>query len=111
MSRDARKSVTAAYKERKPEAGVFTLLHPASGALWVGATATLGTIENRLRFERSQGGRLPKDLQALWTQEEGIRFEVVERIDPERAPFLTAADYRAMAADWAGRLGARTLQP
>lgn len=108
-SSDARKSAVAAYKERKPEAGVFALRHAVSGAVWVGATPTLATIENRLRFERGLGGRLPAELVQLWTADDAVRFEVVHRLDPERVPFLKAADYRALAAEWAVRLGARAL--
>ncbi len=109
MSRDPRKAALATYKERKPEAGVFVLRHGPSGRAWVGATPTLGTIENRLRFERGMGGRLPAALRALWTIEGDAQLEVLDRVEPERVPFLKAADYRAMAVDWAGRIGADLL--
>ena len=45
-----RKAATLAYKERKAVAGIYAVRCRASGQAWVGQTADLEKIENRLKL-------------------------------------------------------------
>jgi len=106
----ARRAAIAAYKDRKPSAGIFALRGPA-GAVWVGSSVTLDTIENRHGFTLRQGSHPNKALQAAWTSadEGAFSFEVLERLDPETSEISQSRLLKERLATWQAHLGAHKL--
>ena len=85
MKGDARKAAIAAYKERKSVAGIYAVRCRATGAVWVGQTPTLDTIQNRIWFTLRLGNNPNRALQQAWTAHgaDSFAFEVVERLPEE----------------------------
>lgn len=111
MERQARKSATAAWRERRSEAGIYALRCVATGEVWVGATPDLGSIRNRLWFTLNQGASPHRALQAAWRAqgEAAFAFEVLERLPEDASPGLRQHDLRRGRAAWIDRLGARSI--
>lgn len=105
-----RKAVAAAWKERKVAAGIYAFRAPG-GAVWVGATPTLGAAENRLRFELRMGSCRAADLAQAWAAAagEGFVFEVVEALDPELGPMTRGRLLKERLIHWRQALGAAQL--
>lgn len=55
MDKSARRAAVAAYKERKPEWGVFAVRCLATGQAWVGESRHLDTQQNGLWFALRHG--------------------------------------------------------
>lgn len=87
MSQTDRKAAIAAYKERKPETGVFAVTCEPRGEVWIGTTPTPDSLQNRLWFTLKMGSASNKDMQAAWnsTGEAGFRYEILARFDDESA--------------------------
>jgi hypothetical protein len=103
-----RKAVTAAYKEKKAEAGIYAFHAPSLRAAWVGASPTLDTVERRLRFTLRSSGPCAAGLAAAYAElgDEGLRFEVLERFDPELTALTRQSALRDRARHWRAVLGA-----
>jgi hypothetical protein len=110
MERDARRAAIAAWKERPVSAGIYAFRQDG-GAVWVGASQTLGAVENRLRFILRTGGPTRPELAAAWAASggEGFRFEVLERLDPELSPRARERELKERLEIWRDRLAARPL--
>ncbi len=106
-----RKAAIAAYKDRAVNAGVFAFRCGASGAVWVGASQTLGTIENRIRFTLRMGGNRTPGLPEAWaaTAGEGFAFEVLEQLDPEMGAIARDTALKARVAFWREALTAQPI--
>ena len=106
-----RRAAVSAYKERKPQAGVFAVRCAPTGEVWVGATPTLGTIQNQLWFSLRLGSSPYRDLQTAWAAhgEPGFSFQVLEVHDEAEATLLPAAWLKDRAARWRAQLGASKL--
>lgn len=111
MDQDGKKAAIAAWKERKTAAGIFALRCLASDELWIGQTANLDKIENRLRFTLTHGGNPNAALQASWTRHGGGAFvlEILEQIDGDEPPYAAKALLKERLAHWRQRLAAATL--
>ncbi len=111
MRQDDKKAAIAAYKERKPVGGVYLVRCLPTGEVWIGHWADLDTIRNRIWFSLRQGTHSNRGLQAAWTAHgaEAFRFEILERVDPEKPAFFQEADLRARAGHWRSRMGAGSL--
>ncbi|MBI1219126.1 MAG: GIY-YIG nuclease family protein [Rhodobacteraceae bacterium] len=110
MDRTARKAASSAWKDRPADAGIYAF-RDAQGGVWVGASPTLGAIENRLRFSLRSGGATDPALAAAWAAAggEGFVFEVLERLDPDLVPLARTDALKARVAHWRAVLDARAL--
>lgn len=111
MDTQSRKAAVAAWKERKPAAGIYAIHCEAAGAVWVGSAPDLAAIRNRHWFALRMGSHNQPTLQAAWQAhgEAQFRLAVVEAFDdPDSAP-ATHAALRARVLHWAGQLGARPI--
>jgi len=111
LKREDRKAATAAYKERKSDAGVYVVRCAASGQQWVGHAPDLRTIWNRLTFTLRQGGARPASLQQAWTEHgaDSFTFDVVERIDAEDLEVGGARTLRDRVDHWRAALPAEPM--
>jgi len=109
MSRERRKELTAAYKERKTRPGVFAVRCSASGEVWVFQARNLENRQNGVWFSLRQGGHRHVAMQAAWKAhgEATFAYEELEAIDGENlAAWQVAERLKALEADWAAKLGA-----
>ena len=77
-----RKAAVEAYRDRPANAGIYEMR--GASQVWIGATPTLDSIENRLRFTLTHGSHPNASLQAA--APEGLAFAVLESLDPDLAP-------------------------
>jgi hypothetical protein len=107
----ARKAAIAAYKERKPVAGIFAIRCPATAEVWVGKTPDLEKIQNRIWFTLRQGGHPCRSLQAAWTAHgpDSFAFEACERLEEEETPYIRDARLKERALHWRTELGAEAV--
>jgi hypothetical protein len=106
-----RRAAVAAYKEKKTRAGIYALRCAASGAVWVGRTLTLDSVQNRHWFTLRFGNAPQASLQAAWTAHgpDSFRFEVLEELPEEELAYLRDALLKARLAHWRAALGAQVL--
>lgn len=106
-----RKAMVAAYKERKVEAGIYALRCAGTDGAWVGRTADLSKIENRLRFSLAHDPALRASLKAAVAAHgtEAIRFEVLERLGEDDIPYSRDRFLRERQTHWQERLGAEAI--
>jgi len=111
MQGQDRKSAIAAYKERKPAAGIFAIRCAGAGAVWVGQTLTLETVQNRIWFALRMGNSPRSGLQAAWREHgpESFSFEVVERLDDEDLPYIRDTRLKDRLAYWRAALNAQAV--
>ena len=111
MKGEARKAAIAAYKERKPVAGVYAVRCAASGEAWVGHWLDVETIKTRIWFGLRQGGGTNPAMAAAWKAhgEDSFRFEVLETHEADVAPYIRADTLKKRAAHWCEALPARPI--
>jgi hypothetical protein len=114
MKTDDKKAARAAYKERKPVAGIFAIRCAPSGEVWVGETLTLLTVRNRLWFMLTHGRSEMASLRAAWNKHgsECLSFEELERIDDEdilNTPYVRDGLLKERLAHWREKLGAAPI--
>lgn len=111
MKTKTRKAAIAAYKERKPAAGIFAITCAATGQRWVGAAPDLATIQNRIWFALRHGSHRQQSLQAAWAAHgpDSLTFEPVESIDEEELAYIRERILKERRADWCARLQAEAL--
>ena len=111
MQDQDRRAAIAAYKERKPAAGIYALRCAASGAVWVGQTLTLGTVWNRHLFALRLGNARPAALQTAWNThgEAAIGFDVLEELPEEELDFARDALLKDRLAHWRAALQAQAI--
>jgi hypothetical protein len=111
MNRDQRKAAMAAHKERKTEAGIYAVLCRPLDQRWIGRTADLEKIRNRLWFALRQGSSPHATLQAAWNVHgaDAFALEVVERIDEEALSFVRERVFAERLAHWRQVHGAETI--
>jgi hypothetical protein len=107
----ARKAAIAAYKERKPAAGIFVIRCKPSSEAWVGQTPDLQKIQNRIWFTLRQGSHPCRSLQAAWTAHgpDSFAFEECERLDEEDSAYVREALLKERALHWRTELGAEAV--
>ena len=106
-----RKAAIAAYKERKAIAGIFMIRSKASAERWVGQTANLEKIQNRIWFSLRQGSHTCRRLQAAWTAHgpDNLSLEVCERLEEEETPYIRDALLKERVKHWRTQLGAEAV--
>jgi hypothetical protein len=111
MDKSARRAAVAAYKERKPEWGVFAVRCLATGQAWVGESRHLDTQQNGLWFALRHGSSPYRALQAAWTAagEGGFVFEALERLPGDTPAHRRVDLLKARAEAWRAALGALPL--
>lgn len=109
MTSQSRKAAVAAWKDRKPDAGIYAVTCGTS--VWVGSTPALAAIRNRLWFTLSQGGATNRAMQAAWTAhgEAAFGFEVLERVEEEDSLLARAEMLKDRAAHWRAVRGAQAV--
>ena len=105
-----RKAAIAAYKEQKTFAGIFVIRSKASAERWVGQTANLEKIQNRIWFTLRQGSHTCASLQAAWTAygPDNLLLEECERLD-EDTPYVRDALLKERVLHWRAELGAEAV--
>ena len=78
-----RKELVSAYREQKPEMGVFEIVHVASGRRWIDSSTNIQARWNRHQSELRFGSHRNQDLQEAWKTfgAEGFRFAVLEVLE------------------------------
>jgi hypothetical protein len=106
-----RKQTIEAYKARKPQRGAFAVRCRVTGHVWVGASPTLDTLQNRVWFGLRHGGYHEKDLQAEWNVhgEAAFEYQILEVLDEDLNALAINDLLKEKKVQWAGRLGARPL--
>lgn len=106
-----KRAAKAAYRERKPAAGIYAVRCTATGQVWVGHTPTLETVQNRLWFMLRQNGHPDAALQRAWNERNGagFAFEELERVKEDDLSFAGDGALKDRAASWRATLGALDL--
>jgi hypothetical protein len=102
MNSERRKAAIAAYKERKAAGGIYAVFCRPLNQRWIGRTADLDKIQNRLWFTLRQGGSLNAGLQAAWNTHgpDTFALEVVEKIDDEALDFVRERLFAERLVHW-----------
>lgn len=111
MKTAGRKAALAAYKEIKPQAGVYAYTCAPSGAVWVGSAPNLAQIVNRIQFDLDLGKHRNAALQAAWNAhgKDAFQFKALETIDDDTPDYLRAQTLKARLAHWREALDAQLL--
>ena len=112
MSKQSKRDLVRAYKERKTPRGVFAIRCIASGQCWVSASPNLDGQQNSSFFGLRLGSHPNKALQAAWAAhgEAGFTFEILETLsDEERSDYALKSDLKTMETAWRGKLCASAV--
>lgn len=111
MKDEDKKAARAAFKERKSVAGIFAVKCRATGEIWVGQSANLGSVPNRLSFALRFGSDALNGLLDAWGTHgaESISIEELERLDEAETPYIRDALLKERAAHWREKLGAAQI--
>jgi hypothetical protein len=108
MEKQRRREIVQAYKERKPQVGIFAVRCPVTGEAWLGSSRTLDTQQNNIWFQLRMGGHRNRPMQAAWKAygEAAFVFEVVERLEDDDAIPLARENWmKARLAHWREAMG------
>lgn len=110
-TRQDRKALVAAYKEKKTVAGVYAVICNATGQAWVGPSRHIDTQQNGLWFSLRTGGCPHAALQAAWREhgEAQFRYEQLDRLPADVSALLAGPELKRRAALWTERLKATPL--
>ncbi len=105
-----KKEALRAYKERKPEMGVYAVRCSGSGECWVGHSRTLDKIQNRIWTGLRLGTHPNRAMQQAWNVhgEQAFSFERLEEL-PEAETEFPDARLKALRAQWCEALHAQTI--
>jgi hypothetical protein len=111
MKREDKKAALAAYKERKPEPGIYVVRCAATDQVWVGAAPELSAIWNRVSFALRQGGQKPVSLQSAWNAHgpDNFAFEPVEALTDEQLIFGRDRMLKERRTHWCEALEAEAI--
>ena len=111
MTPDQRKAAIAAYKERKTEGGIYAVVCRPLNQCWIGRTADLDKIQNRLWFTLRHGTSPHASLQAAWNRHgpDAFALEVVEKIDDEALGFVRERMFAERLVHWCDVRGAEAI--
>lgn len=109
MTTDAnrKRDLVRAYKERKPQRGVYAVTCAATGARWAASTANLDKQQNMTWFTLKMGTHTNRDMQAAWNAhgEESFSYEILDELgDDVTDPVAIRADLKAMEELWREKL-------
>lgn len=111
MSKLDRKAATAAYKKRKPVAGIYAVRCATTGETWVGRAMDVETIQTRLWFGLRTGANTHPPLQKAWDAHgaDSFSLEVVEMLDDEDIAYVRDAVLKDRMTHWRGALNAEPI--
>ena len=111
MQTTDKKAAIAAYKERKPAAGIYALRCTATGECWVGRASDLSTIRNRVDFMLRQASTPHRELAAAIRAHgpEGFTFEVLEQLKDDLSPSERDRLLKRGLEHWTAALGAKAV--
>jgi len=111
MEKQARRQAIAAYRERKPIAGIYAIKCQESSLFWVGHAPDLATIGNREWFTLRCGSHTCQSLQRAWSAagEAAFSFVELETIDPDDPPPALQKHLQRRKEFWCGELAATLL--
>ncbi len=106
-----RKEALRAYKGQATVRGIFSIRCNATGDVWIGSAANLGSARNAAWFLLRYGRQRNLPLQNAWNThgEQSFQFSVVEELDADLPPLLIDNALKKQKGDWASRLGATAL--
>lgn len=108
MKHEDRKAAIAAYKERKPAAGIYAIRCAANGACWVGSAPNLDTIRNRIWFTLREASHPNAAVRAAWRAHgaQAFSYEELERLDDDLGALTRERMLKDRLAHWVGALRA-----
>jgi hypothetical protein len=111
MKGEARRAAITAYKERKAAVGIYAVRCAPTGAVWVGGTPNLDTIQNRIWFTLRTGSHTDADLQAAWHSHgaDAFSYEILEEFDEDAPAYVRAVALKERTAHWRQTLSARPI--
>ncbi len=111
MTPEDRRLALSAYKERKPQIGIFSVKCRVTGEMWVGHTPNLGTIANRIWFTLKMGTHPNRSLQQSWNDYgmEEMEFAMREQLEIDDLGYSRASSLKERALVWRLQLNAQPL--
>jgi hypothetical protein len=109
VSRERKRELIAAYKERQARPGVFAVRCAAGGQVWVGSSRELANRQNGIWFALRLGTSLHKAMQQAWRDhgEAAFAYEELQIIDSDGlSAWSLDQALKDAAAAWRARLGA-----
>jgi hypothetical protein len=106
-----KKAAIRAYKERKPNRGVYAVRCVPTGQVWVGSSPTLDAARNRLSFALNMGKHDNRELVEAWKAhgEAAFSIEVLEKLDEDILPMSVNDLLKEKKLEWAKKLDAPAL--
>jgi len=110
----SKKAAIQAYKERKPERGIFAIRCQPTGSVWVDSAMDLPAAQNRVWFALKLDDKFME--QTIRTEfaahgREAFTFEVLEKLE-EDVPQMALRDLlKEKKLHWVNQLSARKLSP
>jgi hypothetical protein len=102
-----KKAAKLTYKASRRPAGVFAIRNLVNGKVFVGSSADLGAIFNRIRFQLYGGSHPSKALEADWKRygTGKFEFEILEELSPQAdASYDFTADLETLEDIWLEKL-------
>lgn len=112
MENQRKREITAAYKERKSQPGIFRVDCAASGETWVGISRNLDSAQNSVFFQLRMGSHRNKAMQAAWAAhgEAGLTSAVAEVLEvKDVSPYILDRLLKERLAHWRKDLGAGSV--
>ena len=110
----SRKEAIRAYKERKPERGIFAIRCLPTADVWVESSPDLPAASNRIFFLLQLGDRfLEKSAVENFSAHgrDAFSFEILETLDEEINPLTVKDVLKERKLHWAAHLTAKKLTP
>jgi hypothetical protein len=110
----SRKDAIRAYKERKPERGIFAIRCGATGSVWVDSAMDLEMSEQRTwSLLRNCDPQADKAAVAEFRQhgQQAYTYEVLEKLDKDVAEISVRDSLKDKKKHWLSQLSARPLWP
>jgi len=93
-----KKELKKEYKELKPQMGVFQIRNLTDETLFIGSSADIPSMWNRLRFQLEFGSFPNQELQQAWTEKgkDNFAFEVLSELEhkEDQTPDLIKNDLK-----------------
>lgn len=109
MSRERRRALVSAFRERKARPGIFAIRCVVTGEVWVQSAANLDTRQAGIWFALRQGSHPNPAMQASWTAhgEAAFAFEALEAVEAaDLSPGALADRLKTLEARWRSALAA-----
>lgn len=110
-----RRELKAAYREQRPEAGVYRIVNTQTGKALLGTTPNVASLRNRVEFAKSTGsasaldGRLAPDVHEFGI--DAFTLEILEVVppDPTKPRAALLADLALLEQLWREKLAGEPL--